>query len=276
MILCDSEIQNLKPLPFSSLSVRLIQDYRSAGAFPVRRRLDTMGAARTNALVAASSSIHRPMASYETGSEEFRAPSQSAEAAGRSSLARELTPARMSVQRSDKNALLPRASTTACCSLAPRPTLPGSHEKKRMARLARLLAGEASSVLMIMMRSTPAANIDCSTVAMFPESSADRSRLVAVTPRAVSTAVAPENASVRAAPSARDLTRATRQPRGMSVMRPGARADNGAEADSFCSRHAEDALTETTRSAEDSHVTRQRARPDVVNWRGHGPARLRD
>ncbi len=37
-----------------------------AGDVHVRRR-DTSGAARTNALAAASSSIHRPMAPYETG-----------------------------------------------------------------------------------------------------------------------------------------------------------------------------------------------------------------
>ena len=140
-----------------------------------RRRRDTSGAARTNSLAAASSSIHRPMASYETGNQEFRAPSQSAEATGRSSLPRELTPARTRVQRSDENAPRPSASTTACCSEAPRPIVAGIHEKKRMAQLAGFPGGEASSVLITMMRSTPAANIDSSTVAMFAESRAERS-----------------------------------------------------------------------------------------------------
>jgi hypothetical protein len=77
--------------------------------------------------------------------------------------------------------------------------VPGIHEKKRITRLAGFPGGEAISVLIIMMRSTPAADIDSSTVAMFAESRAERSQLVDLTPRAVSTAPAPENASVRAA-----------------------------------------------------------------------------
>src|SRR5258708_8004219 len=36
-----------------------------------------------------------------------------------------LTPARTSVQRSDEKAPLPMASANACCSVAPRPILPG-------------------------------------------------------------------------------------------------------------------------------------------------------
>src|SRR5882762_4867061 len=141
------------------------------------------------------------MASYETGNQEFRAPSHAAEATGRSSLPRELTPARMSVQRRDENAPLPRAPTTDCCSVAPRPIVPGINEKNRMAQLAGFPGGEASIVLITMMRSTPALNIDSSTVAMFAESSAEQSWLVDVSPRAASTAPAPEKASVRAARS---------------------------------------------------------------------------
>src|SRR5690348_8955039 len=164
-------------------------DYRQISpAEFTRRRRDTSGAARTNSLDAASSSIHRPMAAYETGNQEFTAPSHVAEATGRSSLPRELTPARTRVQRRDENAPLPRASTTACCSEAPRPILVGIHENRRMARLAGVPGAEASSVLITMMRSTPAATIDASTVAMFAESSAERSSLVDVSPRAVSTA----------------------------------------------------------------------------------------
>jgi hypothetical protein len=102
------------------------------------------------------------MASYETGNQEFRAPLQSAVATGRSSLPRELTPARTRVHRRDENAPLPKASATACCSEAPRPTLPGIHEKKRMARLAGFPGSEARNVLTTMIRSTPTANIDFS------------------------------------------------------------------------------------------------------------------
>jgi hypothetical protein len=40
------------------------------------------GAARTNAFAAASSSIHRPIARYDTGIHELSAPAQSAEATG--------------------------------------------------------------------------------------------------------------------------------------------------------------------------------------------------
>jgi len=163
-----------------------------------RRGRDTIGAPRIKSLAAASSSIHRPMASYETGIQEFGALPQSAEATGRSSLPLKLTPARTRVQRSDANAPSPKASTTACCSAAPRPILPGILEKKRMAQLAGFPGREASSVLIIMRRSTPAASIDASTVAAFLESRAERSKLADVTPRAVSTASAAENACVRA------------------------------------------------------------------------------
>jgi hypothetical protein len=186
-----------------------------------RRRRDTSGAAWTNSLAAASSSIHRPMAPYETGDQEFKAPSQSRDATGRSSFPRELSPARTSVQRSEENAPLPSASITACCSRAPRPIVPGMHMKKRMARLAGCPGCEVSSVLMTMMRSTLAPNIDSSTAAMFAESKAGRSCVVAVTPRAVSTASAPENASARAAPSAKDWTTAALDPPGRSVIRSG-------------------------------------------------------
>jgi hypothetical protein len=71
------------------------------------------------------------------------------------------------------------------------------------------------------MRSMPAANIDSSIAAMFAESKAERSELVDVTPRAVITASAPVNASLRAARSARDVTITTREPHGTSVMRSG-------------------------------------------------------
>ncbi len=186
-----------------------------------RRRRDTSGAARTNSLAEASSSIHRPMATYETGAQEFSAPPQSAAATGGSLLPRELTPPRTSVQRSEENAPSPRASTTACCSEAPRPVVPGTHEKKRNARLAGLPGSDASSVFITIIRSTPAANIDSSIVAMLAESKAERSALVEVNPMAVSTASAPANASVSAARSARDVTTATREPLGTSVMRFG-------------------------------------------------------
>src|SRR5258705_6049794 len=102
---------------------------------------------------------------------------------------------------------------------SPRPIVPGIHMKKRMARLAACPGCEVSSVLMTTMRSKHAANIDSSTAAMFAESKAERSGVVAVTPRAVSTAPEPENASVRAARSARDGTTATREPSGRSVIR---------------------------------------------------------
>jgi len=185
------------------------------------RHRDTSGAARTNSLAAASSSIHRPMASYETGDQEFRAPFQFAEATGRSSLPREFRPPRTRVQRSDENAPLPSASTTACCSRAPRPVVPGIHMKKRMIRLAGCPGSEVSNVLIMTMRSTPAANIDSSTAAMFVESKAERSWVVAVTPIAVRTASAPANASMRAGRLSRDSTTTTRDPSGRSAMRSG-------------------------------------------------------
>jgi hypothetical protein len=81
-----------------------------------------------------------------------------------------------------------------------------------MSRLAGSPGGEASSVLTNTIRSTPIANIDCSTATMLAESSADRSWLVAVTPRVVSTPVAPHNASASADRSAREVTTATREP----------------------------------------------------------------
>jgi hypothetical protein len=76
-------------------------------------------------------------------------------------------------------------------------------------------------VLITTIRPTPAANIDSSIAAMFAESKAERSELVDVSPRAVSTASAPVNASVRAGRSVRDVTTATREPLGTSVMRSG-------------------------------------------------------
>ena len=185
------------------------------------RPLETSGAARTKSLATDSSSIHRPMSAYETGDHEFSAPGQSTEATGRSALPRELTAARTSVQRSEAKTPLPMASTAACCSVAPRPMLPGIHEKKRISRLVGVPGNEVSSVLITMMRSTPAAIMDSFTVAMFAESSAERSRVAAVTPRAVSTASVPENASVRAAPSARDSTTTTRERPGTLVIRSG-------------------------------------------------------
>lgn len=190
-------------------------------ALQPRRRRDTRGAAQTNLLASASSSIHRPMASYETGAQEFRAPPQSAAPTGGSFLPRELRPPRTSVQRSEENARLARASTTACCSEAPRPIAPGTHEKKRNIRLAGLPGSDASSVLITTIRSTPAANIDSSTAFMFAESKAERSALVEVSPMAVSTASAPANASVSAGRSAREVTTATREPLGTSAMRFG-------------------------------------------------------
>jgi len=185
------------------------------------RTLETSGAARTKSLATDSSSIHRPISAYETGDHEFSAPGQSPEATGRSALPRELTAARTSVQRSDAKTPSPMASTTACCSVAPRPILLGIHEKKRISRLAGIPGNEVSSVLIIMMRSTPAAIMDSLTVAMFAESNAGRSCVVAVTPRVVSTTSVRENASVRAAPSARDSTTTTRERPGTSVMRSG-------------------------------------------------------
>jgi hypothetical protein len=62
---------------------------------------------------------------------------------------------------------------------------------------------------MMIIRSTPAANIAVSTSAAFSDSMADLSALVRVTPRAASTTSAPEKAFVRAALSARDVTKAT-------------------------------------------------------------------
>src|SRR5689334_18228766 len=101
-----------------------------------QRHRETSGAALTNWLAAASSIIHRAIASYETGIQEFREPGQSTAATGASCLPRELSPARASVHRTPEKAPLPSASTTAWCSRAPRPILPGIQEKKRMARLA--------------------------------------------------------------------------------------------------------------------------------------------
>jgi hypothetical protein len=140
-----------------------------------QQRRETSGAALTNWLAVASSIIHRAMASYETGMHEFRAPGQSAAAAGASFLPRELSPARTSVHRTAEKAPLPRASTTACCSRAPRPILPGTQEKKRIARLPGFPGREASKVLMMMMRSTLAANMAASTSAAFSDSMAERS-----------------------------------------------------------------------------------------------------
>jgi len=172
------------------------------------RRRETSGAALTNWLAVASSIIHRAMASYETGIQEFRVPGQSAAVAGASFLPRELSPARTSVHQTAEKAPPSRASTNACCSRAPRPILPGTREKKRMARLAGFPGGETTKVLM-MMRSTLAASMAASTSAKFSDSIAERSLLVGVTPRAVSTTSAPEKAFVRAARSARDGTTAT-------------------------------------------------------------------
>jgi hypothetical protein len=58
-------------------------------------------------------------------------------------------------------------------------------------------------------------------VAMFAESKAERSELVEVTPRAVSTASAPAKALVRAVRSVSDVITTTQQPFGTSVMRSG-------------------------------------------------------
>ncbi len=126
-----------------------------------RRRRDTSGAARTNSLAVASSRIHRAIARYETGIQELSAPAQSAEATGRSSFPRAFSPPRTSVHRSDENAPRPSASTTACCSVAPRPMVPGMHENKRMTRLADLPSDEVRSVLITTIRSTPAAIDSC-------------------------------------------------------------------------------------------------------------------
>jgi hypothetical protein len=98
--------------------------------------------------------------------------------------------------------------------------VPGIQEKKRMSRLAGFPGDAVRSVLITRIRSTPAANIACSTVSIFSESAAERSRLVDVTPRAVRTASAPAKAAVRAARSAREVTTATREPGG-TVMRSG-------------------------------------------------------
>lgn len=174
-----------------------------------------------NALAVASATIHLAMASYDTGSQEFSAPSQCADATGYSSAPRELVPARTKVQRRDENAPRPSASATACCSVAPRPIFPGSHEKKRSAPLAGFPGSDARSVLMMTIRSTPALVIAASTVAMFVERRADGSPLVDVTPIAVRTASAPESASTRAPLSAREVTRATREPGGTSTIRSG-------------------------------------------------------
>jgi hypothetical protein len=90
------------------------------------RLLETSGAARTKSLTTDSSSIYRPVPAYETGDHEFSAPGQSAEA-------------------------------TACCPVAARPILPGIHEKKRKGQHVGIPGNEVSSVLIITMRSTPAA-----------------------------------------------------------------------------------------------------------------------
>ena len=201
-----------------AFTVRTGEDANCGFHFSLR---DTSGAARTNLLAAASSSNHRPMALYETGDQEFAAPSQFAEATGRSSLPREFRAPRTSVQRSDKNAPLPSSSITACCSRAPRPIVPGIQEKKRMARLAGCPGSEVSNVLIMRIRSTPAVNIDSSIATMFADSSAEISLVAAVTPSAVRTASAPEKASTRAGRSAKDSTTATRDPLGMSVIRSG-------------------------------------------------------
>lgn len=83
-----------------------------------RRRRDTSGAARTNSLAAASRSIQRPIARYETGVQELAAPAQSADATGCSSLPLAFSPPRTRVHRSDAKDPRPSASTTDCCSLA--------------------------------------------------------------------------------------------------------------------------------------------------------------
>jgi hypothetical protein len=113
------------------------------------------------------------------------------------------------------------ASATACCSVAPRPILPGSNEKNLIVRLAGLPGFAARSVLMMTMRSTCEASIVSSTVAMFADSSAERSWLVDVTPSAVSTASAPENAFLRSVQSVKDGTTAMREPPGTFAMRSG-------------------------------------------------------
>src|SRR5690349_12760437 len=119
-----------------------------------------------------------------------------------------------------------------------------------------------------MIRSTPAANIACSTVSMFAESKAGRSRLVDVTPTALRTASAPENAFSSAARSARDVTTTTRELGGISdALWP--RADGRRESDAFITAHAEDALTQAARSPDDRHATRQKAFPMVGRWRRH-------
>ncbi len=66
-----------------------------------QRRRETSGAALTYWLTADSSIIHRAMASYETGIQEFGAPDQSAADTGGSFLPRELSPARASVHQSE-------------------------------------------------------------------------------------------------------------------------------------------------------------------------------
>jgi hypothetical protein len=99
--------------------------------------------------------------------------------------------------------------------------VPGIQEKKRMRRLAGFPGDEVRSELITTIRSTAAANIACSTVSIFSESEAARSRLVDVTPRAVRTASAPAKAAVRVARSAREVTTATREPGGIIVMRSG-------------------------------------------------------
>lgn len=57
-----------------------------------------------------------------------------------------------------------------------------------------LAAATSSNVLIITMRSAPATNIASSTAAIFADSKAESSWVVAVTPSAVITASAPANA----------------------------------------------------------------------------------
>ncbi len=169
-----------------------------AAAGRIHLRRDTSGAAQTKRLAAASSIIQRPIASYETGNHEFDEPCQSGDATGGSSLPLELTPARTSVQRNEENSPLPSASTTACCSAAPRPILPGIHEKKLMIFVLGCPGGAATIVFIRRIRSTPAASIAALTTGIFADISADGSELVAVVPIADMTASAPEKASVKA------------------------------------------------------------------------------
>jgi hypothetical protein len=190
-----------------------------------------------NRPTAASSSSQRAIARYDTGIHEFVAPFQSAEATGASSIPRALRPPRTSVHRVDDSAPRPRASTTARCSRAPMPMRPGIEQKNRRARVAGSPGSDASSVLMITMRSTPASRIARSTERRFSASKADRSRLVAVTPSAVTTASAPANAAVSDDESASDGTTATRESAGTSTIRSG-RERTMAVKPMPCARHS--------------------------------------